>query len=76
MSDQEIIDLARSARDPTRAARSIVDFAEDLGATDNCTCIVVPLKGWGRVGGKDTTAERRVYRSRQAGQMSGRMRRM
>lgn len=76
MSDQEIIDLARDAVDPTRAAKAIVEFGEDLGAEDNCTCIVVPLAGWGKVGGKDTTWERREYRRKQAGEQNTRMQRM
>jgi len=76
MSDQEIVDLARNALDPTRAAKAIVHFCEDLGAQDNCTCIVVPLAGWGKVGGEDTTEERREYRRRQAGMMNTRMQRM
>jgi protein phosphatase PTC6 len=76
MSDQEIIDLARDASDPTRAAKAIVHFGEDLGAEDNCTCIVVPLAGWGKVGGKDTTEARREYRKRQAGMVNTRMQRM
>ncbi len=76
MSDQEIVDLARNSNDPTRAAKTIVHFGEDLGAQDNCTCIVVPLAGWGKVGGRDTTAERREYRRKQAGELSTRMQRM
>lgn len=76
MSDQEIVDLARNAIDPTRAAKAIVHFGEDLGAQDNCTCVVVPLAGWGKVGGKDTTAERREYRRKQAGELNTRMQRM
>ncbi|EIW67659.1 hypothetical protein TREMEDRAFT_64254 [Tremella mesenterica DSM 1558] len=76
MSDQELIDLARNASDPTRAAKTIVHFAEDLGANDNCTCIVVPLAGWGKVGGMDMTEERREYRRRQVGMMNSRMQRM
>lgn len=44
ISDQEIIDLARRSLDPSRAAKTIVHFAEDLGASDNCTCVVVPLE--------------------------------
>lgn len=76
ISNQEIIDLARNAHDPYRAARTIVDFAEDLGAQDNCTCIVVPLAGWGRVGGRDETEERREYRRKKAGELNTRMQRM
>ena len=76
MSDQEIVDLARLARNPTQAAKAIVQFGEDLGAEDNCTCIVVPLAGWGQVGGKDLTEERREYRRKQAGELSTRMQRM
>ena len=76
MSDQEIVDLARDANDPTRAATSIIHFAEDLNAEDNCTAIVVPLAGWGQVGGKDNTEARREYRRTQAGELSTRMQRM
>ncbi|RSH90938.1 hypothetical protein EHS25_010114 [Saitozyma podzolica] len=76
MTDQEIVDLARNAIDPTRAAKTIVHFGEDLGAQDNCTCIVVPLAGWGKVGGRDTTEERREYRRKQAGMLNTRMQRM
>ncbi|KAK4683537.1 protein phosphatase PTC6, partial [Tremellales sp. Uapishka_1] len=76
ISDQEIVDLARNSIDPTRAAKTIVEFGEDLGAQDNCTCIVVPLAGWGKVGGQDNTEERREYRRRRAGELSTRMQRM
>ncbi|KAE8542160.1 hypothetical protein D1P53_001643 [Cryptococcus gattii VGV] len=34
ISDQEIIDLARRSLDPSRAAKTIVHFAEDLGGED------------------------------------------
>ncbi|KAL7419100.1 Protein phosphatase 2C 6 [Cryptotrichosporon argae] len=76
LSDQELVDLCRAASDPTRAARAVVHFAEDLGAQDNCSVVVVPLAGWGKVGGKDTTEARREYRRRQAGMTSNRMARM
>lgn len=76
MSNQEIVDLGRDAMDPTRAAATIVHFAEDLGAQDNCTCIVVPLAGWGNVGGNDDTEARREYRRQQAGLLNTRMQRM
>lgn len=76
ISDQEIIDLARRSLDPSRAAKTIVHFAEDLGASDNCTCVVVPLAGWGDVRGEDRTVDRREYRRRHAETMSTRMQRM
>ncbi|WVO18090.1 hypothetical protein L204_105791 [Cryptococcus depauperatus] len=76
ISDQEIVDLARRSIDPTRAAKTIVHFAEDLGASDNCTCIVVPLAGWAKVGGEDRTADRREYRRKNAEGMNTRMQRM
>jgi len=56
LSDPEIADLVRTCAKlgPEVAAREIVRFAEELGAEDNCTAVVVPLKGWNtRV--KDTT---------------------
>ncbi|WWC62777.1 uncharacterized protein I303_105374 [Kwoniella dejecticola CBS 10117] len=76
LSDQELVDLIRKSFDPTRAAKTIVHFAEDLGASDNCTAIVVPLAGWGHVGGEDTTKERREWRRRRFGEMNTRMQRM
>jgi protein phosphatase PTC6 len=56
LSDPEIADLVRTCAKlgPEVAAREIVSFAEELGSEDNCTAVVVPLKGWNtRV--KDTT---------------------
>ncbi|GAA6056940.1 hypothetical protein JCM3770_007154 [Rhodotorula araucariae] len=77
LSDQEIVDLCRGIRDPAQAAKRVVAFAEDVGAEDNLTCVVVPLAGWGRLGGLDTTASRREYRLRsREGAGSGRMKRM
>lgn len=76
ISNQEIVDLARTAHSPQRAAQTIVSFAEDLGAEDNCTCMVVPLAGWGEVGGRDETEARREYRKSKVNNMSSRMKRM
>ncbi|GAA5916945.1 PP2C family serine/threonine-protein phosphatase [Sporobolomyces salmoneus] len=76
ISDQEIIDIARGYKDPTQAAKKIVSFAEDVGGEDNMTCIVVPLPGWGKMGGLDTTADRREYRLRQFSGASRRQKRM
>ncbi|KAJ9097278.1 hypothetical protein QFC21_004947 [Naganishia friedmannii] len=76
ISNQEIIDLARTANSPQRAAQAIVNFAGDLGAEDNCTCMVVPLAGWGSVGGKDETEARREYRKGKVSALSSRSRRM
>lgn len=63
LSDPEIADLVRTCAKlgPEVAAREIVRFAEELGAEDNCTAVVVPLKGWNtRV--KDTTKVTRPKR--------------
>ncbi|POY76295.1 hypothetical protein BMF94_0490 [Rhodotorula taiwanensis] len=76
LSDQEIVDLTRGFRDPAQAAKKIVSFAEDIGADDNLTCLVVPLPGFGRMGGMDTTASRREYRQRQMSSASSRQKRM
>ncbi|KAM0750570.1 protein serine/threonine phosphatase 2C [Meredithblackwellia eburnea MCA 4105] len=77
MSDQEIVDLCRGHSDPTRAASAIVSFAEDVGGEDNMTVIIVPLPGWGKMSGVDSSASRREYRLRQnAGISSGRQKRM
>ncbi|KAF9056492.1 phosphatase 2C-like domain-containing protein [Panaeolus papilionaceus] len=70
LSDGEIVDLARGAKDPKTAAERILAFSEELGGEDNATAIVVPLRGWGRVTGPDNTKQLREYRSRQAGEQS------
>lgn len=75
LSDQEIVDLTRNAPDPKTAASRILDFAQELGGDDNATAIVVPLAGWGKVGGPDRTKNLREYRRKQA-EGSERQRRM
>jgi protein phosphatase PTC6 len=67
LSDDEIVDLTRGTMDPKVAADRIVSFSQELGGGDNATAIVVPLAGWGRVGGPDKTKDLREYRRRQAG---------
>lgn len=62
MSDQEAVDLVRGAKHPNDAAKRILAFAEELGVEDNATVIVAPLKGWGAIGGSDTTLKQREYR--------------
>ncbi|BGP13459.1 Protein phosphatase 2C 6 [Rhodosporidiobolus nylandii] len=81
LSDQEIADLVRleiyAARgrkelaSPERAARRVVGLAEDVGAEDNLTCLVIPLPGWSKLQGLDTTLSRREYRVRQASTRGG-----
>ena len=65
VSDQEIVDLARGARDPKSAANRILSYAEEMGSDDNMTAIVLPLAGWGKVVGPDMTKQLREYRARQ-----------
>lgn len=65
-ANDEIVDLARNAKDPRTAAQNILSYAEEMGSEDNATVIVVPLAGWGTVRGPDRTYERRVYRKQQA----------
>ncbi|KAJ7357250.1 phosphatase 2C-like domain-containing protein [Mycena albidolilacea] len=66
LSDSEVVDLARDAPDPKSAAQRILSFAEELGGEDNATAIVVPLAGWGKIQGPDSTRELREYRRLQA----------
>jgi len=66
LSDEEIIDIARDAPDPQRAAAAILSLAEELGSEDNATVLVVPLSGWGKVQGPDRTKDLRAYRKKQA----------
>lgn len=67
LSDDEVVDLARDARDPKAGADKILAFAQELGGDDNATAIVVPLAGWGQINGPDKTKELREYRRQQAG---------
>lgn len=76
LSNEEISDLARTKSNlgPEASAKEVVDFAEEMGASDNCTAIVIPLPGWATKV-KDTTKPLREYRLSGAA-MSGRQRRM
>lgn len=67
LSDDEIVDLTRDAPTPKAAADRILSFAQELGAWDNATAIVVPLAGWGRIEGPDKTFALREFRRQQAG---------
>lgn len=62
MSDQEMVDECRAARHPQEAAQRVLRYAEDLGSDDNATVVVVPLRGWGRIGGPDRTHAKRAAR--------------
>jgi len=74
--DDEIVDLVRGHSDPNRAAAKILGFAEDLGSEDNMTVMVVPLPGWGKMGGVDGSAERRKFKLKQVNGNSSRQKRM
>jgi protein phosphatase PTC6 len=65
VSDGELCGIARNAKTPKEAADAILAYAEEMGAEDNATVIVLPLAGWGNVRGPDTTKELRKYRSTQ-----------
>lgn len=69
VSDDEVVDLARGARDPRHAAEKILAYAEELGSEDNATALVVPLAGWGHVRGPDKTRDLREYRLTQNGEL-------
>ncbi|KAG1908217.1 phosphatase 2C-like domain-containing protein [Suillus fuscotomentosus] len=66
LSDQEIVDVARGAPSPKKAAEQILSYSEELGGEDNATVIVVPLSGWKEIQGPDRTRALREYRSQQA----------
>jgi len=66
VSDEEIVDLARNARDPKQAADAILSFSEEMGSEDNASVIVLPLAGWGKIQGLDSTKGLREYRQKQA----------
>lgn len=62
VSDQEAVDLCRDARHPSEAAQNVVRYAEALGTDDNATALVIPLRGWRKVQGKDGTLEQRKFK--------------
>lgn len=66
LSDQEIVDVARGAPSPKKAAEQILSYSEELGGEDNATVVVVPLSGWREIQGPDRTRALREYRSQQA----------
>jgi len=66
VSDDELVDLARNAKDPKEAADRILAYAEEMGSEDNATAIVVPLAGWGKIQGPDRTKDLREYRQQNA----------
>lgn len=76
LTDNEVSDLVRSVAryGPQTGAKEVIDFAEELGAEDNCTVVVIPLPGWS-VKVRDSTKELREYRLSGAAR-SGRQRRM
>ena len=67
MSHEEVNDLVRFAPTPWEGAKRVLSFAENVGSEDNATVIVVPLLGWGKPQGTDTTKELREYKQSQAG---------
>lgn len=69
MSHEEVNDLVRFAPTPAEGAKRVLSFAENVGSEDNATVIVVPLLGWGKPQGKDTTKELREYKQNQAGKL-------
>jgi protein phosphatase PTC6 len=65
LSDQEIVDVARYGSSPEKAAYDIVNFAEELGAEDNSTALVLPLAGFGKIEGIDQTKNLRAWRQKE-----------
>ncbi|ORE21162.1 protein serine/threonine phosphatase 2C [Rhizopus microsporus] len=61
LSDQEVVDIVKQHNEPARAARKIVDTADELHSEDNITAMVVRLKDWGKRM-HDHTSDLRVYR--------------
>ncbi|KAG0251051.1 hypothetical protein BG011_007881 [Mortierella polycephala] len=47
MSNQEVVDCVKLEDNPTQAAANVLNLAEQLGAEDNCTILVVKLPAWG-----------------------------
>ncbi|KAI1311052.1 hypothetical protein EDD11_003559 [Mortierella claussenii] len=61
MSNQEVVDCVKLEDNPTLAAANVLNIAEQLGAEDNCTVLVVKLPAWGKEM-PDLSKELREYR--------------
>lgn len=55
---------------------SLHQEADGATRTDNMTAIIVPLLGWSKLGGVDTSESLREFRLRQNEGLSGRSKRM
>ncbi|KAF9429884.1 hypothetical protein BGZ94_009073 [Podila epigama] len=69
MSNQEIVDCVKLEDNPTQAAANLLNLAEQLGAEDNCTVLVVKLPAWGTPM-PDLSKELREYRWQSEAQQS------
>ncbi|KAF9364088.1 hypothetical protein BGX34_002541 [Mortierella sp. NVP85] len=69
MSNQEVVDCVKLESDPTQAAANVLNLAEQLGAEDNCTVMVVKLPAWGTKM-PDLSKELREYRWQSEAQQS------
>ncbi|ORZ05730.1 phosphatase 2C-like domain-containing protein [Lobosporangium transversale] len=69
MSNQEVVDCVKLESNPTQAAANVLNLAEQLGAEDNCTVMVVKLPAWGTKM-PDLSKELREYRWQSEAQQS------
>ncbi|KAI8353000.1 phosphatase 2C-like domain-containing protein [Mortierella sp. GBAus27b] len=69
MSNQEVVDCVKLESNPTLAAANVLNLAEQLGAEDNCTVMVVKLPAWGAEM-PDLSKELREYRWQSEAQQS------
>ncbi|KAG0086183.1 hypothetical protein BGZ92_008349 [Podila epicladia] len=69
MSNQEVVDCVKLEDNPTQAAANVLNLAEQLGAEDNCTVMVVKLPAWGTPM-PDLSKELREYRWQSEAQQS------
>ncbi|KAK3834531.1 MAG: phosphatase 2C-like domain-containing protein [Linnemannia gamsii] len=69
MSNQEVVDCVKLEESPTQAAANVLNLAEQLGAEDNCTVMIVKLPAWGAKM-PDLSKELREYRWQSEAQQS------
>ncbi|KAG0376581.1 hypothetical protein BGX24_007531 [Mortierella sp. AD032] len=69
MSNQEVVDCVKLEESPTQAAANVLNLAEQLGAEDNCTIMIVKLPAWGAKM-PDLSKELREYRWQSEAQQS------
>lgn len=63
VSDDEVVDIIKLSESPQDAANNIIRYAQNVGAVDDITCLVVRLPGWKKRTINDFTKNLRLEKS-------------